>query len=224
MPTTKEIEITDTELGRALRKGVNLDKYVEVRQRFGISPTRARVVATLNNLSVENYAKASSLGLTHSTIVGLARAGFSVGSIVMYMDHRGVTLDEAVEAYEYSISPHGMCGYSSLRFDHGISHREIIRLAAIAGTSGYVQQRFLEFVCFVGLDETRALEAAESYISPVSYVVAMLNLELPHHELVEICATQADTETFESELRTIMDAEYRAAMTELRRQNALAKA
>lgn len=224
MPTAKEVEITGSELIRAMKKGVSLDKYIAARQQFGISPTRARVVASLDGLSIENYAKASQLGMTHNAIVGLVRAGFRIGSVLMYMGHDGVTLDEAVEAYQYAVSPYGMCGYIALRFgDFKVSHREIMRLAGIAGTSGYVQQRFLEFACHVGLNDTQGLEAAKSYISPVSYMVAMLNLEFSHEDLMDICATRASTETFESELRAIMDAEYRTTMAELRQQNALAK-
>lgn len=199
MPLTTEIEITDAELGLALKKGVSLDKYVEVRRKSGISPTRARNVASIRNLTVEDYETASSLGLRYGQIIGLTQSSVSIKYVLDFMK-AGATYDEAFEACRAYALINGSFGYVALRFGSlGISHRAIVDACLVAVEADVSRELYLAYTFVTGISSTHAIEAARVLIDPVYYILATAQ-EFSHQEIIDSCSTQYDMDQFQKRI------------------------
>lgn len=215
MPSAKKVEITDAELGKALRKkGLSLDKYVETRQRFAVSPTRARAIASSSRLSIDTYADALEQGFDHRQIIRLAEGRFNLQIVLEIMKRGKATLEEALEACEAGVPMLGSYSYPNLRGERfNISHQEIIAGIKKATAVQANKENFLAFLYDYRLDEGQALAAAKAWVHPPEYVYALRTLGMSHEEIMERCKSYGDTQEFERDM-------YAASIVASRRKTA----
>ncbi len=220
MPTAT-IEITDVELGRAFKKGASLDKYVQVRRKFGISTRRALEVS-LSKLSIDDYADALQQGLRHGQIIGLANDPISLRCILDLMKHSRATVDEAYEACEVFVPLTGAYAYPSMRCDYEVSHRDIVAaISRLAGAPGVNRRLFLAYTFCLKLNETQAIEAGRAGIDPALYAYATWDLDMIHEEILDRCKTAEEMHQFGREIHEMSLIETKTAMAQLRQDQGL---
>lgn len=202
MPSQAKVVITDTELGKALRrKGASLDKYVEARQKLGVSPTRARVIASTPRLHIDAYAAAVGQGLNHAEIMEIVSGPFNLQVVVTLLDKGDATLDEALEACEAFVPIMGSYSYERLRGPaFNLTHHVIVDSVIMANKAGADKEKFLALAYEHGVNEAHALEAATARIDPHIYMHAVQRLGHSHEDIMASCASYHETREFERDI------------------------
>lgn len=218
MPSTKQIKISGKDFEEADQiEGLSLDKYRDARRTLKLNKKRALAVAAFGpELTINGFKDALAVGLRPDQIIGLVETKRTLSYIVNLVKQAGATLDEAVEAFEARSPESGSFSYISLRHgDDAVSHRTIIEASDEATRADVRKDLYFAYKFGVGLDGTKAAEAARNFIKP-EYYVAASELGYIHGNIIARTKTMKNLFAFESHTKHDYEATSSVTIDELR--------